>query len=571
LFHSVVWHLASRGSSSDEIINELASYPEGIGAKYADRLAKEVERSYRKWRQKNPERWRDLPTIQIIDGQIAHIVDQAQDALIKAELPIFVRGGRLVEPISVEREAADGRQTTTTVFAALSEEKTSYALNKRAATFVRYDARACQWVEANPPPRMVAMLLGLRQWDFPEVIGVVGAPTMRPDGSILSAPGYDPATRLWCDANIELPAIPDRPTREDAAAALRLYKELLSGFPFVNETDLSVALAAILTVTLRGAFDLTPMFLIVAHDVGTGKSYFVDLIANMITGRACPVITPGETAAELDKRLGAILLEGGTIVSLDNLSADLESELLCQVLTQTIVKTRILGQSVVPECEWRGTIFGTGNNIRVVSDNVRRTLTCNLDAGVERPELREFSFDPIARVRADRGAYIGAAITIARAYRAFGDLPSGYRPLGSYAAWARTVREPLIWLGERDPVTSMDEARAADPDRAAAYELVQRWDRIIHAGKAISVRDIIGIANETKDGSFKHRFPKFQALLLTIAGTRKGDEIDPVRLGRWLQKHNGRVYDGLRIDLRVHKGRVNEYVLVDLDEHREGK
>ena len=123
----------------------------------------------------------------------------------------------------------------------------------------------------------------------------------------------------------------------------------------------------------------------------------------------------------MEKRLGAILLEGGTIVSLDNLSFDLESDLLCQVLTQQSSKTRILGQSSVPECEWRGTIFATGNNIRVVGDLVRRTLTCNLDAKVERPELREFSFDPIARCIADRAAYIAAAITIARAYRAFGD------------------------------------------------------------------------------------------------------------------------------------------------------
>jgi putative DNA primase/helicase len=567
LFHRVVWHLASRGRSVDEIIDELARYPEGIGAKYADRLAKEVERSYRKWQRQNPARQRDLPTIKIADGQIAHMVDQTQDALIKAELPIFVRGGRLVEPISVDREAADGRRTTTTVFAALSEEKVTYALNKHAATFVRHDARQKGWVETNPPPKVAAMLLGLRQWEFPEVIGVVGAPTMRPDGSILSAHGYDPATRLWCDANIELPPIPDRPTRKDAAAAMRLYKDLLEGFPFVNETDLSVALAAILTAILRGAFDLTPMFLVVAHDVGNGKSYLVDLFATMTTGRACPVITPGKTADELDKRLGAILLEGGTVVSLDNLSFDLESDLLCQVLTQPIVKTRILGQSVVPECEWRGTIFGTGNNIRVVGDLVRRTLTCNLDAKVERPELREFAFDPIARVHADRGSYIAAAITIARAYRAFGDTAAGYRPLAGYAAWSKMVREPLLWLGERDPVGSMELMRASDPKRAAAYELVRRWERRIGLGKVVSVRDIITVANHTKERSQSYRFPKFRSLLLEHAGMTKGDAIDPVRLGKWLHREHGRVYDGLRIDQITKKGKaVNQYVLVKVED-----
>jgi hypothetical protein len=291
LFHRVVWHLATRGRSIEQIIEELVRYPEGIGAKYANRLAAEVARSYRKWQRQNPNRQRNLPIIKIADGQIARMVDEAQNALIKGQLPIFVRGGRVVEPISVEREAADGSRTMTTIFAPLAEDKVIYSLNKEAARFMRYDARHKDWIETNPPPKVAAMLLALRQWQFTEVIGIVGAPTLRPDGSILSACGYDAATRLWCDGELELPAIPDKPTLKDAAAALRLYKEVLRGFPFVSETDLAVALAAMLTIVLRGAFPLSPMFLIVAHDVGNGKSYLVDLFANLVTGRACPVIT----------------------------------------------------------------------------------------------------------------------------------------------------------------------------------------------------------------------------------------------------------------------------------------
>jgi hypothetical protein len=49
---------------------------------------------------------------------------------------------------------------------------------------------------------------------------------------------------------------------------------------------------------LRGAFDLTPMFLIVAHDISNGRSFLVDLLATLITGRWCPVISPGETSEE---------------------------------------------------------------------------------------------------------------------------------------------------------------------------------------------------------------------------------------------------------------------------------
>ena len=563
LFQAVVWHLAGQGLSVDEIERRLGQHPEGIAERYLaeNRLHGEIERSYRKWQRQNPIRHGDLPIIRVIDGQIACMVDEAQEALIAADLPIFTGRGGLVEPITVEREAADGRTTLSTVLARIEESKIAYLLNKHAAVFQRYDGRREAWHATNPPPQVANMLLSLKNWRFPEVIGVVGAPTMRPDGSLLEKYGYDPATRLWCDADMTLPPVPERPTRQQAATALRLFKDLLSGFPFVSESDLAVALAAILTVVLRGAFDLCPMFVIVAHDVGNGKSYLVDLMATLVTGRWCPVISPGKTAEEMEKRLDAILLEGGCVISLDNLSFDLESDVLCTILSQMTVKVRRLGISEVPECEWRGTIFGTGNNIRVVGDLVRRTLTCNLDAKVERPELREFAFDPIARVHANREAYIAAAITIARAYRVAGRDASNVRPLAGYAAWSAAVREPLLWLDEHDPVQSMEAARTADPMRAAAYELVGHWQERFGIGRAVSVRDIITTANQTKDHSDAYRYPQFRALLVEHAGTPRGDEIDPNRLGTWLRRQHGRVYGAIRIDLVQHRGAANQYVL----------
>jgi putative DNA primase/helicase len=58
------------------------------------------------------------------------------------------------------------------------------------------------------------------------------------------------------------------------------------------------------------------MYLIRAHTPGTGKSYLVDVIATVATGRPCPVITAGKGEEETEKRLGTILLGGSPIVSL---------------------------------------------------------------------------------------------------------------------------------------------------------------------------------------------------------------------------------------------------------------
>src|SRR5262245_12836460 len=48
LFQAVVWHLAGKGWSAEQITDELAQHPNGIGAKYAGRLHPEVSRSYEK-------------------------------------------------------------------------------------------------------------------------------------------------------------------------------------------------------------------------------------------------------------------------------------------------------------------------------------------------------------------------------------------------------------------------------------------------------------------------------------------------------------------------------------------
>jgi putative DNA primase/helicase len=287
---------------------------------------------------------------------------------------------------------------------------------------------------------------------------------MRPDGSVINERGYDPETQLWCepDADLTMPVIDAAPSREQAEVALELLRELLAGFEFVADKHRSVALAAIMTTVLRGAFDMAPLFLLLAHVAGTGKSFLADLISTIVRGRPCPVISASQNQEEMEKRLGSLLLEGPPIISIDNISFDLESDLLCQMTTQQIVKTRILGKSLTPECEWRGVVFVTGNNVRLVGDLTRRGLVCSMDANVEQPELREFEFNPIERVLKDRGSYIAAAITVAKAWLAAGSPAApGVKPLAGFAEWCSAVRLSLIWLG--DAARAGLERRAASP------------------------------------------------------------------------------------------------------------
>ena len=494
-------------------------------------------------------------TIRIKRGEIARVTDEAEAALMKAAevAPIMVRAGMLVRPIVDKLPASHGRTTEVTLLRQLSVANTIYLLNKHAAVFEHCDGRSKEWVVDDPPAAIAKQLLEKGQWHFPKVAGVITTPTLRPDGSILDRPGYDPATQMWYapDSQLTVPLI-ENPTQEQAIRALTVLKALLVNFPFVTEVDEVVALAAILTAVLRGGFDVMPMFLFRAHDVGSGKSFLCDLISAIARGRPCPVITNVVSVSEMEKRLAALVLEGAPIISLDNCSGNIGGDLLCQITERRLIRIRILGKSEAPECEWRGALLGTGNNIALIGDMTRRGLVANLDAKVERAELRKFDFDPIERVLVDRGTYIAAAITIARAYIAAGSPDVGCDPLGSYGEWSKIVRSPLIWLGQEDPTKSMDQAREEDPYRRAVNSLITIWRESLK-GKVCTAADLVAMAQG---------LPELHELLLQQAGTARGD-IDVRRLGIWLQSIRGRIHDGHCIELvKASSSHGNRYALI---------
>src|SRR5690606_4951259 len=73
--------------------------------------------------------------------------------------------------------------------------------------------------------------------------GVISTPTIRLDGSLLGAPGYDPDTGLFLDIEGDVfDGVPEHPTREDALAALAELWLPFSEFSFESRADWSVLL-----------------------------------------------------------------------------------------------------------------------------------------------------------------------------------------------------------------------------------------------------------------------------------------------------------------------------------------
>jgi hypothetical protein len=419
LFHSLVKRLRQRHWTIEDITALLEKYPNGIAEKYITRLRKEVERSYNKIAAGGGATGAGvaqatgggaapphvIPTIRLIAGQLPRAVGEAERALVDASAPIFSRAGTLVEPVCETMTAANGRKTVIARLRALCPDSLLEPIAE-AAIFQRFNRKRNSWVDIDPPLQLVRMVLVReRRWAIPRVGGIITTPTLRADGSLLATPGYDPRSELYLLPGLQLPPIPDHPTKDEARASLEMLIDLISEFPFKDkQLDRSVALSGLLTAHVRGSLPTAPVLLVRADTPGTGKSYLVDIIAIISTGRLCPVITTSKNAEETEKRIGSVLLSGTPIVSLDNCVHDLGGELLCQLTERPVVKIRILGQSEMPECECRTAVYTSSNNIGFKGDMVRRGLMCNLEALTERPELREFERDALEHAADNRGA-----------------------------------------------------------------------------------------------------------------------------------------------------------------------
>jgi putative DNA primase/helicase len=192
--------------------------------------------------------------------------------------------------------------------------------------------------------------------------------------------------------------------------------------------------------------------------------------------------------------------------------------------------------------------FATGNNLTVLDDMTRRVIVGSLDPKCERPELLEFEARPLDIVRADRGRYVVAALTIVRDFNSAG-APQQATSVGSYEAWSTMLRDALLWLDEADPIDTMEKLRGADRVLASIRAATAGWEAAVGFDRC-RVRDAITAAmkrerNDAWKGEEDLMHPDFHDALFAVARSN-GGEINPERLGRWLKKHGNRIVGNRR-------------------------
>jgi hypothetical protein len=490
----------------------------------------------------------DRRAIDVQAGEMSSLVAQAQSALIAANAGIYQRGGQLVRIATLERDTLHHgvrRTAGSTLIVPVVGDWLLLALS-RAADWTRIDRRQRAPRRIDPPPAVARALLALMgEWRFPQLAGIVTAPTLRSDGSLLDAPGYDTASRLFAAFNSDdFPTIKRKPTRDDANEAYDLLEGVFSECAFSGgptSAHASVALAASITACVRHALPMAPAFALSAHKAGSGKTTTAKVPAQLALGRDPPVIAPTDDESEFKKALLAILIAGDAVVLIDNLAKPVDSAALCAVLTSAIYSDRVLGVSQKVTVPTTTTWLLTGNSIEFVGDLTSRALLSVLDPEVERPEARPFRRNLAEYVLENRGKLVSAALTIPLAYIAAGS-PPVKAPRSRFAEWDALVRNPLLWLGIADPLDTQEELRGADPAREALVSLLAAW-REQFGDSAASVADAIKAAT----ASGQSADARLLDAILAVAGERNG-EINARRLGRYLRRSLRRIEEGMRFE-----------------------
>jgi hypothetical protein len=478
--------------------------------------------------------------IRVNPGDLPRVVDQAEAALLEADYGLYQRGISVVRAAWSKLKAADNKDTYAHLLVPVNATHLVETLTKVAA-FEKWDGRNKKYVPIDCPEKIANTYLArVGHWQLPVLAGVINAPCLRHDGSVLSKPGYDPLSGLLFEPNgVEFPPVPDNPTKQQAQDALKILKHLLREFPFVADADRSVALSGILTALDRRAMAQAPMHGSTAPVIASGKTLLWNIATLIATGQEVAVVAQGWDDEELEKRLGAALLAGQGSISIDNCVRPVGGDFLNTVLTSPRVKLRPLGTSQEIEVPTNATMFCNGNNITFKADFTRRVLLSTIDPKLERPESRKFQSDPKAEIDRRRGEFVIAALTVLRAYHVA--KPNiDLTPFASYEDYNYRIIGPLLWLGEASPRDTARKIIAEDPERQEIKAVMQGWWAVCkdNRRRAFEIISSAGATEAADTGDFYN-------VLRDIAPHERGG-LNAKRLGNWLRKHKGRIVNGMK-------------------------
>lgn len=302
-------------------------------------------------------------------------------------------------------------------------------------------------------------------------------PFVREDGSIAQTSGYDEATRtfLVLDEAAEAVKVPEEPTAEDVAAALKLWRDewlgdLMNIMP--DEADRANALAMMLTPLIRGLVPLAPLAVVDGLQMGVGKNLVSDCLSILATGKTANPLPYSRDDEENRKVITSSFRAGHELFVFDEAHV-IEGRNLARAITGITYSDRILGVSNMIEFPNRITWVALGNNVQVNGDLSRRVYRIRLAPAMANPQDRDSqSFrhpDLKGWTLENRAELLAAGLTLVRAWMtgAREENVNGRR-FGSFERWGGMVGGILDNAGVTGFLGNLVEWRA-ESDYEAGY------------------------------------------------------------------------------------------------------
>jgi hypothetical protein len=399
---------------------------------------------------------------------------------------IFQARGQLVRVLSYDSPEMDGTIRYCPGATVLIPVHESWLLKRLAqsATWYRVSHQVGGKPKKSPvdPRSQTARIIMNDQgeWPFHHVRAMVNAPTLDVStGELVTSPGMNSTTGLL--ATFDAASFPEAQLeigRDGATERLQdVERMLFRGMPFADEVSRSVAVSSLVTALVRPTMRAAPMHLFDAAMPGSGKSKLASVVGVIATGVEPAASAWASNEEENEKRLSSLLRRSAPVILFDNIDSArgdlIGGNLLNIVLTQEPAASRILGKSEYENLNTRVMLLGTGNNLRVVGDTMRRVVKCRLDARCPDPERRVFDWDPVQVAREMRpGIVMKLLEALAEYYRA--GKPCNPTSVGSFEDWTH-IRGLMIWCGYSDPALSMSELKARDSSRASMLVAFETW------------------------------------------------------------------------------------------------
>lgn len=419
--------------------------------------------------------------IQITPGEEHVAVYEAERVLAETGL-YFVSGGQLARLIPIQGSVQCEVVNSQTLYVVLSEMIEWQRPNLKG-----------EWVTCNPPHHLLNTLIYTQdRKHLQTLMGIAHQPYFDADKHLVTTPGFNTTTGIYASFGTNEYAV-SAPSIEDAQRCLMMLKAELAEFGFEKPADLSAALCAMLTAVIRPGLPLAPAFNINAASSGSGKSFLASLVVLFATPLHAYVTSYPTTATEAIKVVLAMLLEKPPVILFDDMQTDWKPfGAINKALTSHTTTERVLGKSVTATARTNTLFLGTGNNTGPIKDMRRRVVTVRL---APKSTLRTFARNPSKQIAQYRASYVGFALTIIQAFLLHGQRDDTLTAIGSYEEWSRFCREPLIWLGEPDPASSLISQVLDNTDNESlAIFLKLWWDH--YDSESMIVRELISDAQK---------------------------------------------------------------------------